>query len=112
MAKKSGSKDPTKGFIYWEISMTWIDLKKRSNIWTIHKWNRIYNRCFCDFDSNPIFIIPRIRISTRSHVSENRLSVYDKNIISDVKKLLKNLNSWFSKYAMYQDEKIKITGQI
>ena len=43
----------------------------------------------CDLKSNPIFIIPRIRISTRAHVSDKGVTIQDKSIILDVKKIIK-----------------------
>lgn len=91
VAKKSGSKDPvTKGFHLLKNLNDLNRFKKKDQIYEQFINGTEYTTdVLCDFDSNPIFIIPRIRISTRSHVSEKGLSVYDKNIISDVKKIIK-----------------------
>lgn len=45
----------------------------------------------CDFNSNPIYIIPRKRIDTESGVSVKGITVYDEKIINYVKKIINTL---------------------
>lgn len=42
----------------------------------------------CDFQSNPIYIIPRKRIDVESGVSTKGVTIYDLNIINYVKKII------------------------
>lgn len=44
---------------------------------------------FCDFESNPITIVPRKRLATRSGEISKGLIIKDYDIIKDIKKLLK-----------------------
>ncbi len=91
VAKKSGNKDPvTKGFY---LIKNFNDLRKFENKDQIYEQfiNGIEytTDVLCDLKSNPIFIIPRIRISTRAHVSDKGVTIQDKSIILDVKKIIK-----------------------
>jgi carbamoyl-phosphate synthase large subunit len=46
---------------------------------------------FCDFDSNPITIVPRKRLATRSGEISKGLIIKDREIIQDVKKVVEVL---------------------
>ena len=46
---------------------------------------------FCDFDSNPITIVPRKRIATRSGEISKGIILKDREIIEEIKKLIKVL---------------------
>ncbi len=94
IAKKTGNKDPvTKGF---NLIKNFKDLKR------FKQNNQLYEKfikgteyttdVLCDKYNNPVFIIPRIRISTRAHVSDKGVTIYDKSIISDAKKIIKKFN--------------------
>ncbi len=45
----------------------------------------------CDFNSNPIYIIPRLRLNVESGVSVKGKTIYDKKIIQYTKKIVKKL---------------------
>lgn len=45
----------------------------------------------CDFESNPIYIVPRKRVFTESGVSVKGVTVYDKGIIKYTKKIVEKL---------------------
>jgi carbamoyl-phosphate synthase large subunit len=45
----------------------------------------------CDFDSNPIYIIPRLRLNVESGVSVAGKTIYDKKIIEYTKKIIEKL---------------------
>lgn len=46
---------------------------------------------FCDFESNPITIVPRIRLATRSGEIAKGKVIKDREVIEDVKRVIENL---------------------